>query len=360
MTKPYDYAVVIGRMQPFHSGHAELLNKALSLAENVVIVLGSAKAARNSKNPFTANERREMIADYLDGEGIDPLRTRVIAVRDYFYSDSLWVTELQEKVRNVINDRNAKVALVGFRKDDSSYYLGLFPGWKFEAHEPTRLADNSILSATEVRRLFFAPNNDQWPFLVPWAIERFLRGFRTAREFTELVGLFEYLKEYPNQWGKGPFVTVDAVVTTRGHVLVIERGQMPGKGLYALPGGFLDLKERIVDGMLRELHEETNLRVDPELLPQTIIGQCVFDHPQRSERGRTITHAFHLNLDSVPRRIFHDALPSVRAGDDAGRAFWMPLYDAFAQEDNWYEDHVHILRWAVMRQATVGTFITHT
>ncbi|MEK7358233.1 MAG: adenylyltransferase/cytidyltransferase family protein, partial [Bdellovibrionota bacterium] len=54
-------AVVIGRFQPFHAGHQELIESALTLAEKVVIVVGSAGAARNLRNPFTADERIEMM-----------------------------------------------------------------------------------------------------------------------------------------------------------------------------------------------------------------------------------------------------------------------------------------------------------
>lgn len=48
----FDAAVLIGRFQPFHNGHAALLAKALETAPRVIVVLGSAFAARNAKNPF--------------------------------------------------------------------------------------------------------------------------------------------------------------------------------------------------------------------------------------------------------------------------------------------------------------------
>ena len=62
---PADAAILIGRFQPFHNGHAGLLQKALTTAAQVVVVLGSAFHARSPKNPFTWQERAAMIAATL-------------------------------------------------------------------------------------------------------------------------------------------------------------------------------------------------------------------------------------------------------------------------------------------------------
>jgi bifunctional NMN adenylyltransferase/nudix hydrolase len=70
-------------------------------------------------------------------------------------------------------------------------------------------------------------------------------------------------------------------------------------------------------------------------LERSIAAQRVFDHPNRSERGRIITHAFHFKLDEAQ-------LPEVKGGDDASRAFWMHWLDLARNEDRFYEDHVSI------------------
>ena len=62
----FDVAVLIGRFQPFHNGHATLLAKALETADKVLVLLGSARAARNAKNPFIWEERAAMIGATLD------------------------------------------------------------------------------------------------------------------------------------------------------------------------------------------------------------------------------------------------------------------------------------------------------
>ena len=58
-------AVLIGRFQPFHNGHLALLEQALQVAQQVIVVLGSAHQARSPKNPWVWEERRKMIDDCL-------------------------------------------------------------------------------------------------------------------------------------------------------------------------------------------------------------------------------------------------------------------------------------------------------
>jgi len=62
----------------------------------------------------------------------------------------------------------------------------------------------------------------------------------------------------------------------------------------------------------------------------------VFDHPDRSLRGRVITHAHYFDLGS--RR-----LPEVAGGDDAADARWVPIPQLRAMEDQFHDDHFHVL-----------------
>ena len=89
-------------------------------------------------------------------------------------------------------------------------------------------------------------------------------------------------------WSVAPYpvvlVTVDAVVRAAGQVLLVRRGRMPGKGLWALPGGFVDPAETVYRSALRELVEET--RIEEAALHAALRGVQVFDDPGRSQRGR--------------------------------------------------------------------------
>ena len=53
MTKTYDAIVFIGRFQPLHNAHVEIIRKASELADKVIVVVGSANQPRTFKNPFS-------------------------------------------------------------------------------------------------------------------------------------------------------------------------------------------------------------------------------------------------------------------------------------------------------------------
>ena len=88
--------------------------------------------------------------------------------------------------------------------------------------------------------------------------------------------------------------------------------------------------------MLRELREETRLKVPAPVLKGSIRRQQVFDSPYRSTRGRTITHAFYIELSP------DTSLPKVKGGDDARHAQWVPL--ASLDPRQMYEDHYDIIQ----------------
>ena len=175
---------------------------------------------------------------------------------------------------------------------------------------------------------------------VPPEVYQMLCAELVTTNYQNLVAEFKHITEYKAIWASAPypptFVTTDALLLKSGHVLVTVRGGYPGKGLLALPGGYLNQDERIVDGCLRELKEETRIAVDKDELRKAIVDQRVFDHPDRSLRGRTITHGFCMNLGS-------GELPKVKRGDDAAEAFWMPLRDVYRREEEFFEDHFHII-----------------
>ena len=116
LSYPADAAILIGRFQPFHNGHAGLLQTALTTAAQVVVVLGSAFHARSPKNPFTWQERAAMIAATLP----EAQRARVhyVAVRDY-YDDGLWADAVRRAVAGALPAAQ-RVTLVACFKDATS------------------------------------------------------------------------------------------------------------------------------------------------------------------------------------------------------------------------------------------------
>jgi bifunctional NMN adenylyltransferase/nudix hydrolase len=335
----FDHLVFIGRFEPFHAGHQAVLARALKIADRVVVLIGSASKPRTIRNPWTVSEREVMIRSANPG---DESRLLIRPLRDHLYNDALWVTEVQRIVADAVaRTPGSRIGLIGHDKDRSSYYLGMFPQWQL-VNSPNVAG----VSATELRDYLFAGGAGDVgkdmliQAAVPGPVFSMLCGFRQGPHFARLVREYEFLRDYRRSWDAAPyeptFVTVDAVVIHSGHVLLVRRRSEPGQGLWALPGGFVDPGETLQAAVLRELHEETLLDVPDPVLAAHIRGREVFDHPERSLRGRTITHAFHFEFPA-------GELPQVRGADDADVARWVPTSEALEMEEVFFEDHYHIL-----------------
>jgi bifunctional NMN adenylyltransferase/nudix hydrolase len=338
MSKKYQFGIYIGRFQPFHLGHLRTLELALDCADRVILVLGSHRVAADIRNPWSSQERMEMITSEL-GES-DVSRIHFLPIRDWLYSDNLWLAAIQQQVL-AITQGSSSVVVVGHQKDASSYYLNLFPQWDF-----LETGNYQELNSTQIRQAYFSAIEREWVGQVPPGVARMLKVFQVSDRYQTLCDEYQFIQAYQQAWAQAPyppiFVTVDAVVVQSGHVLVVRRQARPGLGLIALPGGFLRQDESLIEGMLRELKEETRLKVPLPVLRGSIVENHVFDNPGRSLRGRTITHAYFMQLKA-------GELPTVRGRDDAEKAWWMSLADLYAHEDQIYEDHFQIIQHFVSK-----------
>jgi 8-oxo-dGTP diphosphatase len=131
-----------------------------------------------------------------------------------------------------------------------------------------------------------------------------------------------------------PAVTVDIVIVTRERqrrVLLIRRKRAPFAGMWALPGGFVDMDEPREDAARRELLEETGVKTG-ELLQLQAFGD-----PGRDPRGRTISIAYLAQVGVSKLK--------PRAADDAAEVGWHSL----KQLPPLAFDHEKILAWARAR-----------
>lgn len=376
--KDYKYAIFIGRFQPLHNGHIDVIKQGLSIAEKVIILVGSTNSAPTTKNPFTFEQRKTMIMDTIDPVTktvleIGPDHTQtitnitdahdriiVLSVRDYHYSYNSWLADVQSKTDQYI-EHGDSVALLGGYKDASSYYLKSFPQWDF-----VTIKSHMTLNSTTIREGLFSvesrldnvhgniKQSDDLKKVVAMTgqmvsrpVLAFLTEYVKTYEFRDLVAEYNHIKDYKKKWESAPFpptfVTADCIVTCSGHVLIVKRKFAPGVGLLALPGGFIRQNETIQNAALRELKEETGIRVDKIILESSIVNSKVFDFPDRSLRGRTITHGFHIRLKD-------GKLPEVRGNDDADKAFWMPLAEVFQNENKFFEDHAAAIQYFVNKE----------
>ncbi len=120
--------------------------------------------------------------------------------------------------------------------------------------------------------------------------------------------------KYVYEWPR-PMVTVDALVFAlfgdKAKVVLINRRNEPYKGMWAIPGGFIEIDEELEDAVARELKEETGLS-DVALRQMHTFGRC-----GRDPRGRQIPVVF---TGSAP-----EDKTELRAGDDAAEAKWFDI-----------------------------------
>jgi bifunctional NMN adenylyltransferase/nudix hydrolase len=332
--KKYNTLVLIGRFQPFHSAHLEIVKRATALCDQLIIITGSAQQPRTYKNPFTSKERANMIKDATRGLS---MHIHVEENVDTIYNDQAWAVRVQAIVNKHFKF-NDKVGIIGHKKDDSSFYLDMFPQWGYENVELIE-----FLSAVDIRDLYFKRdvNMNFIKGVVPETTFDFLDQFRTTSEYEQIIREREFVSTYKKQYASLPyppiFSTADAVVIQSGHVLMIRRRAEPGKGLWALPGGYVNANtdKSVEDAAIRELREETQIKVPAPVLRGSIVRSKVFDAIDRSPRGRIITHAFHIVLPD-------GELPKVKGSDDAEKARWVPI--AEVRREDCFEDHYEILQ----------------
>ena len=86
-------ALFVGRFQPFHNGHLEVVKKIVNEVDELVIVVGSSQYSHNKDNPFTAGERITMIRNALKEAEVSLSQIWIIPVPDVHHH-SLWVSQV--------------------------------------------------------------------------------------------------------------------------------------------------------------------------------------------------------------------------------------------------------------------------
>lgn len=339
----FDCLVFIGRFQPTHLGHLAVIHEALKRARQVIVLVGSAWQARSLRNPWNFDERRRMLRNAFDSD--ENARLEIVPLLDALYNDDVWVRDVQRKVRDLASPSRARlprIGLIGANRGQSSYYLSLFPQW-----ESVSVPMVEGISASQIRERLFRSPAGALDYLgtgashdLPPGVVAGLKEFFDSEDYRLLREEQQLLDQYRSAWSQAPyppiFVTVNAVVVQSGHVLLIKRRASPGKGLYALPGGFINTHERLLDACLRELRERVRLKVPEPVLKGSLRGQRLFDEPHRSWRGRTLAEAFYFALrpeQQLPK------LKPVKGGDQAR---WIALADL--EPDGLFEDHFFIIQ----------------
>lgn len=350
MSTRHRLAVFIGRFQPFHAGHLDVVQNALGQSDSILMLVGSAYRPRSWKNPFTYAERAAFIRH--SAADIDK-SVATLPLVDTLYNDRAWTVNVRTAVtlhmrRAGLNPDTTQVVLTGFEKDKSSRYLGWFPTWDMLPADP-HLHDGEIVNATDLRQaLFFGKGEDtgrmanrfgleqiapvlDWMNNHPAAVSDVRDEGAFVLDYQDKTQAAEAVFGYPI-----PVNTADAVVVQSGHILMVERKLQPGKGQWALPGGHIDRGEQALDAAIRELYEEAGLDMPKGAMRGRLRERRVFDHPERSEKGWVRTEAFVFELQDRAK------LEKIKSGSDATAARWVPITEI--TPDNIFEDHFDIIQ----------------
>jgi len=273
-----DKIVYIGRFRPAHKAHIETVERACMIAkDSVIIIVGSANQPRTIKNPWKWDEVADMIRDSLTPSALE--KVVIVPARDILYNDPAWEQSIQEIVSSV-SEEDDVVNIIGYTKDETSYYINAFPQW--DTIEMENIED---LHATDIRRAMFEDRDfdEEIGKFLPRGIHDYIKSFMLTVEYDKLLEEWECEEKNIRQWNQkkmleyfikeeldtfeegeqevvlrtlallskkyvvAPYAnirqTVDMVVVKSGHVLLIRRKHTPGKGLYAIPGGYLEEKE---------------------------------------------------------------------------------------------------------------------
>ena len=399
LSQAYDLCVFIGRFQPFHRAHQGVVEAGLRQAGRVLVLVGSANEPRTLRNPFTAEERMGMIQGAFSG---DP-RVAVAALEDSTYDTAEWVERTYATVEaawdtirrnDPLAPTKPRVALIGHAKDATSFYLDLFPRWGeirvaphtelaatalraelfgsygltsellqafFPQEQITAHADDSVRKvlrqiANTTSPAFLAAYTDRarehaLAFLgtsqaqsqLPSAVISRLVDFLGTSAYETLAFEQAFVFKGKYAWRLAPyepiFMTADAVLFRGNQVLMVKRGNYPGKGLWALPGGFLEPNETLEAAALRELEEETSLNVTAAQLKAALFGSELIDAPFRSSRGRTVTMAFFFSLDEQTSAETKEG--GLEGDEETQDIAWRDVETL--RRDEVFEDHYNII-----------------
>ena len=346
MSQTYDYAVVIGRFSPCDNGHVERLSKIGALARRVLVLVSMADKARESRLPWTADEREDLLRAGLAAVADSFVFGRV---GDHPYDPRAFAEEVLAQI-DALRGREGggRVCVVSRAIDVRPAARAALPG-DWDRITPPPGPDQAVmLDALYGDAAAFAALGS----LVPEAVFDKLWGFRDTQVFADMAEEHRYVEAYKKSWAVAPypsvFVATDVLALQadpagRPHILLVRRGGIPGKGQWAMPGGYLDPSEELVDGALRELREETGLTLSDDALKACLRGVAAFSDPDRASRGRVITHNHHFVLPAGP-------LPVVEGADDAEHAVWVPLEDLPAMHESFFEDHYAMIEYILDKE----------
>lgn len=313
-------AYFVGRFQPFHKGHHETALKALSKANRLVFVIGSAQASETHKNPFPVSLRKKLIASAFGP--IQYARIDFLQINDN-PSDIEWKNDLTNIVNlnmKAFGYNRSNCCFICHNKDEeTAEYIELLKTiLQVKYHTPSE--DTRHISATKIReRIFQDYGFDMLHLrsLMPeYVIDELDRWYvKNEKDALRISKNYNYIKSYKKSYETSPYppilVTVDCIITsfhrtssntTLKKFLLIKRGEKSyGAGKWSLVGGFVDHTDKTLKQAIhREVREEIGDYLDyacADTITEASFGMGVPVYsPRRTDRGTSLTFVFNLEL----------------------------------------------------------------
>lgn len=339
-THPTMLGMLIGRFQGYHNQHHRLLKKAAIENDRLVVLIGSTNCRSSLDNPFSYEERVEMIQANIDADPeLDKCHIEFRPLNDYG-DNEVWA----QQVRFIVADQGEYTTrtLYGCNKDASSFYLEMFPDYKLSLVEL-----ESKFSATDLREAWIGLGQCVGYFMTQSGeIPKATINWLEEREFdSNLQAEWEYYDKENKKFKDYPYPETlnfscgDAVVYCHGKILMIKRKHNPGKGCWALPGGFKNRNETFFQAAIRELDEETGIALTSVAVMSCLIGQKLFDEPKRSYGIPRSTLAVYFDIS----KLFPDgSFPATLAADDAAEVNWIDVSEIEVMREI-FDDHRFII-----------------
>jgi len=336
--------VMIGRFEGYHSGHHAHLVRASKENDQVIVLVGSSNSRISIKNPFNAIDRAILIYQNLeaDPEVEKECYFKFAYLPDNPLDNDVWAQTVRQTVEPYI--QGGVVTLYGCNKDESTFYLDMFPEWQ---QSFTDKGDG--FDATELRKAWFESHQTGWglgKFVSSGHISAVTHDWLSTRKFDpNLQGEWEYYKRESEMFASYPFpetltfCCADAVIKWKDEILFIIRARNPGKDCLALPGGFKNRDESFFDAAMRECYEETRINIPPKALKQCFVWMNFYDDPHRSLGIPRCTLAVLFDVTEM-----FETRPEIYPADDAAGYKWIKENQIDDYARNIYDDHAHIVK----------------
>jgi len=152
MKKEFELGILLGRFQTFHTGHEDMIGRAVALCDRVGLFIGSSQESGTLKNPFTY-ETRERILRKVFGDRVEIYPLPDIGVGN----NSLWGEYVLDNVRQRFG--RAPDLLISGKEDRR---LDWFDGIEGLSIAELYIPKTIDISATKMREFFISDNYEEW------------------------------------------------------------------------------------------------------------------------------------------------------------------------------------------------------